>query len=233
MRGVRDPARGSPMTPKKLDKLGHVMRVLSDEIDESTRQCCDVATKAGHTVQCKPGCAGCCHMLLTCYLVEAIDLVRCVMANGRATEFGANPDRMVEDLAAVIAPGMTTSVWFDKRRRCAFLGSDDQCMAYESRPQVCREYYAISDPAQCFARSKTRVAVVNVRGQFDRFWPDVRRVSFGFGIPEVYAPLPYLLPLAVRWVSGYEREAIAILKKAGADNERAWVDRWSQIELQD
>ena len=218
------------MTSKKLDKFSSVLRVLNNEVDEFVRGCCDKATRNGHTIQCKSGCAGCCYMLVTSSMVEAIELVRCAMSNGREDALRGKFDQIAEDLKAVMTRGMTTEIWLDERRLCAFLDEDARCIAYESRPQVCRAYCVVSDPHLCFARSDTIIRAVDARGQYERFWSEFDRVAVGFGIPAVHAPLPYLLPLAMRWVGGGENDVIRILKRAGTDDQVAWVLRWAGLE---
>lgn len=36
-----------------------------------------------------------------------------------------------------------------EKRRCVFLGPENDCLVYENRPTTCRKYFVASDPGVC------------------------------------------------------------------------------------
>jgi hypothetical protein len=86
----------------------------------------EVATAQRGHMQCRAGCAGCCHADLSVSAVEAA-AIRAHLASLPAPARAALRQRA----AAATAPSAEPP-------RCLMLDADDRCQIYEARPLVCR-----------------------------------------------------------------------------------------------
>lgn len=95
-------------------------------------------------IQCKKGCAACCHTQVSVTQDEAEHLAKKVLSGQ------VRIDR--ERLAFQAQFSDDYDQWMRvpyETRGCIFLDAQDGCTVYEDRPSVCRTNYSLSDPALC------------------------------------------------------------------------------------
>lgn len=97
------------------------------------------------TVQptCAKGCGACCHLEVEITKDEG-ELLAQVVEAGVAIER--------RRLAVQAARTRRSADWglpIQKDSRCVFLGDDQACRVYESRPAICRKHVVASDPTEC------------------------------------------------------------------------------------
>lgn len=94
----------------------------------------------GTSLACRPGCAMCCHYRVVISPVEAFTLAEHIRGLKDAAARDAVLQRLRANKAAIdklsIEQHIATNV------RCAFLGDDDRCTAYEARPGACRKHHS-------------------------------------------------------------------------------------------
>lgn len=140
------------------------------------------------TVSCKSGCEyaanGCCRMIVTTELSEALYIV----ANNPAAVQRALPRLieqnriMVEKLGGANVAKMIESAeeekrvadeYWDLEMPCAFLDlTTNACTIYEHRPLPCRTYFVTSEPRRCAMPSTTTVEILD-KGGTQRGWVGV------------------------------------------------------------
>jgi Fe-S-cluster containining protein len=124
---AREPA---PLARAVVAFHGHVDAVLE-------------ASVRGHAVAvaCARGCNHCCHLRLTVQPYEAFALAAWL----RRTFSPARLDDVIARLRGNAA--RTTAMGTEARKRtnlrCALLGDDGACTAYEARPAQCRRYHSV------------------------------------------------------------------------------------------
>jgi len=218
-----------------MGRLNLHLRILQQAVDAEFKQRVDAHAKAGHAVTCKRGCNGCCYFLVTACFIEIVQALELAKANGAFAKLAAKMDQARADFEAIIDPSTTCNSWWHDRRPCFFLDTEaGDCLVYEARPYTCRAYNVVSDPALCWEDAKTKVLLVNMgRGDdLGRYWTASNEIAHDAGIPDVHAPLAYLLPLAMLWCDGMRAEAVAVLKRDGAfDNLERWLMRWARLEI--
>ncbi len=100
-------------------------------------------TVRGHAVAiaCTRGCDYCCHLRLTVQPHEAFALAAWMRRNFSAARVTEVIVRLRANAAATVAMGVEAR----KRTnmRCALLGDDGACTAYEARPAQCRRYHSM------------------------------------------------------------------------------------------
>ncbi len=95
-------------------------------------------------IQCRKGCAYCCHGPVEIWPHEAALLVEA------AREASVEMDRARLERQSRHTP----ETWRQQPaadRACVFLGGDGACKVYESRPNACRKLLVVTDPALCDA----------------------------------------------------------------------------------
>jgi len=88
--------------------------------------------------ECVRGCDACCHLMVRVTPAE-VDLLLPRVTEAIAARLRAN---------AQTVRGMDAGAYRQARPRCAFLGADGACTAYEARPVRCRSHVS-SDVATC------------------------------------------------------------------------------------
>ena len=98
------------------------------------------AASAG--IQCRKGCANCCHGPVEIWPQEALLLAQAARAAGLDLD-RARLDRQSRH---------TIDSWHQQPagdRACVFLGDGGACRVYESRPNACRKLLVVDDPELC------------------------------------------------------------------------------------
>lgn len=93
-------------------------------------------------IQCRKGCAHCCRQFVAIWPGEAR------LLRAYAAELGL----VVDEARLTRQAGRSAANWnrlAPEDRACVFLAPDGSCRVYEHRPNVCRKYFAVSDPDHC------------------------------------------------------------------------------------
>ena len=120
--------------------LARRMHVAMDELLERDRK----KTAGGSAIQCRKGCAHCCHGPVEIWPQEAALLVEGARAVGIELDV-ARLERQSRH---------TAETWRQQPaadKACGFLGDDGACRVYEFRPNACRKLLVVTDPALCDA----------------------------------------------------------------------------------
>jgi len=89
-------------------------------------------------VQCKPGCADCCHAVFDISFIEAAYLAHFLVNNKDI--IGRQQDK-AQSAAVAFETLLKEETDLAKARiRCPLLGEDDLCLGHEVRPVNCRTY---------------------------------------------------------------------------------------------
>lgn len=99
-------------------------------------------------MQCKSGCAQCCHVELSIFESEAALVIQWVQQLGEESK--------KQLLEALHSPEQTTE--FQKKKACVFL-RNNQCTIYEARPIICRTQGAVLQFKKEVEKNKTEVHV--------------------------------------------------------------------------
>lgn len=97
------------------------------------------------SVTCSKGCTSCCHFPLVISLLEGVTLFRWLSEHGLWRKDLQKALREAHERVW----GLSPSVWMLSRIPCALLDSTGACIAYESRPFVCRTTTSTGDPHYC------------------------------------------------------------------------------------
>lgn len=150
-------------------------------IDEADRKVRIMQPEAFSAVQCRKGCAACCHMPVAITFDEAQLLAAHVETKADRELLNEQANRgMVDEDKWWALP------WAQKR--CVFLDAKTrQCRVYEDRPIGCRKYLVISPPTECHKDSIAQVAVM----------PNLAIEAIATAAMDIERNFEYL-PLAVR-----------------------------------
>ena len=101
-------------------------------------------------INCKPGCADCCHAIFGLFLVEAVFLKNDFDQLGEkekaeALKRGLAAEKELKTLERTLKefkddPGMSAYAMAKTKIRCPLLNDDDACILYPYRPITCRIY---------------------------------------------------------------------------------------------
>lgn len=111
------------------------LRHLYDFIEQTVKKIC---SRHPQEVQCKQGCADCCHAMFDISLIEACYLAQHLQENKEILN-------SCQEGATEAQEQFTTLRQEDAdpaqaRIRCPLLGEDDSCRCYQHRPINCRTY---------------------------------------------------------------------------------------------
>ena len=118
-------------------------------MDETTK------TAAHVKVSCCKGCSGCCHYEVEITNDEAVVLAS-IVRGGLAID--------ASQLSNQAARERRAPAWSDvlhPSNRCVFLGEDNACRVYESRPSVCRRML-VTSPAEACSKPGQPVTPVEI-----------------------------------------------------------------------
>lgn len=124
------------MTPEQLNEAD----IFREEAYEVIDSWVDKAVAETGPI-CQPGCADCCHLVVTVSLLEAVIILRNEM--GRAA-YEVRQHEIIDTANLFLArdPSTRLSAWKKRGERCVFLGDCDRCVVYEDRPFNCRTHLA-------------------------------------------------------------------------------------------
>ena len=97
---------------------------------------------------CSKGCGACCHLEVEITVDEAALLAEEVNAGFKIDQ---------ARLAKQASRERKGSEWLrgvHSENRCVFLGDDQACQVYQSRPSICRKHIVASDPNDCMKMDK-------------------------------------------------------------------------------
>lgn len=163
------------------------------------------ATKPA-AVTCTKGCTACCKQLVVLTLPEAIAIAEeHPEAVRRALPRLVAQDMLLDKLSEHIPPEqyMTPETrhelcdgWWEAGQSCAFLGADDSCQVYRTRPLACRSYHVVTPPAQCGGERGQEVHIWNPASLMDAHQKLFEISAACTGGDVVMAPLPSAMMFA-------------------------------------
>lgn len=123
------------------------------------------ASKAGRRVTCEKGCSWCCYHPISISIFEGILIYRWLLRQGKWT-LG-----LKENLRKTANQqfGATPEIWLLSMIPCPLLDEKNECLAYTTRPLVCRSYYSVGDPYYCHPHHlgpETKIVSRNAVGKF-------------------------------------------------------------------
>ena len=180
-------------------------------------------------VSCKRGCPGaaCCHLLTTSTIPEAIGAVLYSCAHGHP--IWKMEQAITEKFKEVQMPGLNIDIWARARHRCAFLKEDDTCATYMMRPWACRGLQAYTPPELC---GPGMDSITSKDTNTLEFWHvAMAELARNLGVPtHGFAPLPYIMPVAIAYIERGADAANALIHELGLDDEQRSMARWLLIE---
>jgi len=96
-------------------------------------------------VTCRAGCAWCCYHPVMISILEGVTIYRWLQRKGKWTDALKKKLKETSDRQY----GTAFETWLFSMIACPLLDEKNRCAAYESRPLICRSYYATSDPYAC------------------------------------------------------------------------------------
>ena len=103
----------------------------------------EIAKSQHIAVSCFKGCSACCH-----FEVEITGDDAKVLHNAVAGGVPVDRERLAK-LAQRVRQGSEWKKGMVASNRCLFLGEDNACRVYDSRPAACRKLSVVSDPSEC------------------------------------------------------------------------------------
>ncbi|HAZ11622.1 MAG: hypothetical protein A2X86_18020 [Bdellovibrionales bacterium GWA2_49_15] len=152
-----DRCKDNPILGQVWKKITKTLSKMSDPIkrakftheavDKSLEELFENPVVSNH-VSCKKGCSGCCHTQVSVTRDEAALLAQFAQ---KKLKNKIDLSRLEKQARA----GDSAVDWYKLShddRRCTFLDKNNECMAYEDRPSVCRTNNVFSPPILCDTR---------------------------------------------------------------------------------
>ncbi len=99
-----------------------------------------ISRQALDGIDCRQGCAWCCHEPLQVSILDAIAVAHYLRNQGRADEVRTTLEQHIEDKLGHY------SLHYQELKRsfdpCPFLNDDNLCSVYEARPVICRAFHS-------------------------------------------------------------------------------------------
>lgn len=127
------------------ESVGKTEILRSDLTSDFERQLRSEVPKHGHRITCTAGCAWCCHHPVVISILEGILIYRWMVDRGKWT----SGIREKLKSSANQQFGTDYHVWLKAMIPCPLLDDQNRCSVYQTRPLICRVYYAVSDPHYC------------------------------------------------------------------------------------
>lgn len=124
------------LAPEAPENVAYTLHVTIDEHVEHMR------SRTKHEVQCRKGCASCCHLNVDIFTQEAKLLLMLAREQGIEIDW----ERVERQAAKNSANWRELSI---EDQACVFLAGDRTCRVYEHRPGACRKYLVATDPDLC------------------------------------------------------------------------------------
>ena len=135
--------RRLPMAVEESVGKTEVLRTdLASDFERTLRS---EVPKHGYTVTCTAGCAWCCHHPVVISILEGILIYRWMVERGKWTSGIREKLKSTADQQF----GTEYHVWLRALIPCPLLDDQNRCSVYQTRPLICRVYYAVSDPYHC------------------------------------------------------------------------------------
>jgi Fe-S-cluster containining protein len=215
---------------KDAKRLGRRMLALYQEQEPALKK---FAADEGTT--CRKGCSHCCNLVINISFPEAVAIAESILqlppeALGKITrELYLQTEQLSFDQQA----------YFDKNIPCVFLDKEKGCSIYGVRPQPCRSYYVVSDPAKCSSEAGVQTVARLDTMAFDLpVTEEALRVSKQRGLPPLIAPIPVSVLWALRFLTEGEASFLAALRNAepmGMADIRVWtqhmLDGLQQVDM--
>lgn len=115
-----------------------VLQKIEDFVETQVRT-------AKPAIQCKRGCAACCHQSVACTEQEAIRIANYVFQKG----IQLDEDRLQKQRLSLKESLRTFQLLTYEERTCIFLGEDLACRIYPVRPLVCRRHVVQNEARWC------------------------------------------------------------------------------------
>jgi Fe-S-cluster containining protein len=132
--------------PDARDQVRNVLEAGVDPVTVAERVGANVDALWAHVVAgddpgnarpaCTRGCSHCCHQRVELTAPEVFVLARALRAHPDARR-----DALIAETAAA-AEGLDGNAYHQRQIRCALLGADGACTAYDARPIACRRYHS-------------------------------------------------------------------------------------------
>lgn len=217
----------------ETDKVHGALCDVYEVVEDAQARWAKVAKEEGWVDSCRPGCAGCCHMVATATLVEAIAIVVQLRRQGDLERFESMMDEPTSPIGRGIAAanesGMSTYEWLRRRIRCPLLSASSECLVYPMRPIVCRLYSTNGPREDCWVPG-AKVPAPDKREIRDAAWAMFAELSRAAGLPLQAAPLPVVL----QWALWIEVRGFTYfkMKLAGTihESELASMLHWGRVE---
>jgi len=125
-------------TPHEPESIAYTLHSVIDD------RIADMRAKSvmGRHIQCRKGCAACCHMSVDVFPQEAALLHRIAQEKGIKLDRDKLKRQAEKDSATWrhLAP---------EDQACPFLSEDRACRVHEHRPAACRKHHVKTDPDLC------------------------------------------------------------------------------------
>jgi Fe-S-cluster containining protein len=138
------------MTKRRLplavdESVGKTEVLRSDLSSDFEMQIRSEVPKHGLRVTCTAGCASCCYHPVVISILEGILIYRWMVERGKWTSGIREKLKSSADQQF----GTEYHVWLKAMIPCPLLDDENRCSVYQTRPLICRVYYAVSDPHYC------------------------------------------------------------------------------------
>jgi Fe-S-cluster containining protein len=144
---------------------------------------------------CRAGCSACCRLLPTVTLADAV-AVLCALRKTHPDEIARIQEECTAISKDLVAKKLTAAQYRDTETDCPVL-KDSRCLAYDSRPVVCRAHHSFDEAWKCGAKETYPIKQLPAAKISAPFWglaSDILRAS---GLPNSIGPLPYMLLVAM------------------------------------
>lgn len=201
--------RRLPLLVERSVGEAHASRLLEAEQYETA-----VFTVGG--VSCTAGCASCCHYPVMVSVLEGIAMYQWLQEHRLWTQ--VLRDRLLEHKA--LTWNLAPEVWLLSEIPCPLL-KDNRCVAYESRPFLCRTLFSRGDPYYCHPHrlGSQLSGILNREDAVETIWKAEDRLLRRHKLRRILLPLAAAILLGEKVVLGevdLEEANLELLREADA-----------------
>jgi Fe-S-cluster containining protein len=208
---------------KRSRRLGRKMKSVYAELDVVFARATD-----GMKLTCtSSGCAGCCYQLVLITLPEGVAIAEYLLSDAqRQSKIPGLMHSFFRQLQQVEPSKSIRQDYFRKKVACSFLDEANCCTIYSVRPGACRYHAVVSDKALCASVEDVMVSKVDVRSLDVVLVSEASRVSKQLKLPLFVAPLPAVVPWALKLLIEGRAAFDAALEDSelGGLNLLGWVE---------